>query len=416
MDNRKPKVLRYLVKPSDPTSFKDAFNSLTKEEKKLFENKILDNKFSNHFLRYIKNNSLLNLFNKNFLDKAFIQSKRFKIQSMEISQEMQKINELFLDSGFDPVFLKGAALLADLKDFSVRSTTDIDILLPKDQLYDAYKLLIQNHYEEYHKTKGVRDKENIELLTKFSHQIPALRSKKNILIDLHHRVTRPADFKKCPISHFFLLNKRKINFCGKDIFIPSHNELFLHTIINLSLNNRFHNSLRSFEDIKKINAKNEINLQEISLMINNKKLHNASSLALWLLRDLSLLTEKQNKFLLEEENFSIKKSILYHAERVAFSLDKYKANQLVRNKLKKSSNPYEYLKTVLSRIFITKYEIAYLYKTSSFNPVFICYVYVRNIFVKGSEFIKKLFNSSGLKQQSHEIDDNTIKIERWFNE
>ena len=415
MENKEVLLLKHIIRPYENKLFKKAFTSLDHDEKELFYRKVLDNKFSTFFLRFAGQYSKSPPFSKDFLNKAEYQRQIFHVQSFQIIREVLEINKLFTNHGITPIFLKGVAIMDSFDDLSIRSMSDIDILVSKDQIFEAYRALIENGYEEPDKKNWKRSKKNVQQVTEHSHQIPALRGRNNVLIDLHHRITRKNDFNKCPVTDSLLKNKRKIKYYGKDIAVPSANDMFLHCLVNITLNSRFQNSLRSIEDAKQIIDTSNVSLKEVLLTSKNNKFRKAMLLGLHLLERLNVLNHPQTIFL--NENYSaFDKALIDKAEKATFSISRSEPYGFTELQLSTNISHLKKLKIIFSRIFISRNEIAYLYSKSNPGLFLIIYVYVKNIILKGINYFHKKIRINSHRSGKNNIDENSIKIEEWFNE
>ena len=415
MGNKESFLFKYIIGPYEDELFKTNFVLLNQEEKELFYKKVLENKFSTFFFKFAEQKNLISIFDEEFLKKAEHQRQVFHIQSIKIIAEVIKINKLLKAHGINPIFLKGAAMMCNYEDFSIRSMSDLDILLPRNQLFEAYEILMNNDYKEHKKNKWTRSRKNINRLTKFSHQIPALKGTNDVLIDLHHRVTRTSDFDDCPVTNCFTKNKREINFFGEKIYVPTVNHMFLHSLLNISLNSRFQNSLRDIEDIKQLIKKSNINLEDILSDISNQKLRKGLLLVLHTLCRLSVLTDNQTTYL-SKNNLAPDQELIDRAEVVALSIYRFKTYGSNELEFSAKKTFLEKITMIFSRIFISRNEIAYFYDKHDPNLFSICFVYIKNLSLKGTQFIYKKLKINLLKSDKNYTDNNSIKIEKWLNE
>lgn len=68
---------------------------------------------------------------------------------LQLSADMEQISKLFTEEGINTLFLKGPAIAYDLYgDISLRTSTDLDVLIPIEHIEQAEKLLLNQGYEK----------------------------------------------------------------------------------------------------------------------------------------------------------------------------------------------------------------------------------------------------------------------------
>ena len=274
-------------------SFISNYSSLKSREIKYLHDKILSDKLSPIFLEYFKEKKLLNIIDKKELNQIINQSKRFQLQNLKIVKEIIFLSKLFKKENLNPIFLKGSALINEYNELSFRPMVDIDILFNKDEIFDAYKILKKNNFKEL-AYKSLSNKDLL-IFSKNVHHLPELIGDSNISIELHHRLTKMNDFKKCPITESIFTNIRKINFFGDSINIPSIEEVIIHQLVHFSLNANYNNQLRTFYDLKQIEENYKIDWFKIISKNNNLKIKQAISSSLAVININSFKTNNFDK-------------------------------------------------------------------------------------------------------------------------
>ena len=117
--------------------FKKKIKNLLPKDREFFFKKILYDKYSPIFLNYINSHKLQHLFNEKEITDLRNQSKRFQIQSLEVVKEIIYLNSLFKKNKLTPIYLKGAALMREYSDISLRPVVDIDILFEVEEIFSA---------------------------------------------------------------------------------------------------------------------------------------------------------------------------------------------------------------------------------------------------------------------------------------
>ncbi|WP_336866212.1 nucleotidyltransferase family protein [Peribacillus frigoritolerans] len=107
-------------------------------------------------------------------------------QMLHLSGEMERVSKLFTENNIRLLFLKGPAIAADIYgDISLRTSKDLDILIPITDLKKAEELLLNCGYE---------NEEILPVSSKRkwgSHHVSYFHSQKNIQIEIHWRLYRP---------------------------------------------------------------------------------------------------------------------------------------------------------------------------------------------------------------------------------
>ncbi|SEP68135.1 Uncharacterised nucleotidyltransferase [Virgibacillus subterraneus] len=89
---------------------------------------------------------IIPLFVKKFLNKQY---KRNTFQMLYLSGEMERVGRMFADDHIPLIFLKGPVLAHELYgDISLRTSSDLDMLIPINQLEKAETLLTEQGYQK----------------------------------------------------------------------------------------------------------------------------------------------------------------------------------------------------------------------------------------------------------------------------
>ncbi|NRB60118.1 MAG: nucleotidyltransferase family protein [Winogradskyella sp.] len=143
-----------------------------------------------------------------------------------ILEQVHWLSTVFNTHHINHVFLKGAAVLAmDLyDDMAERMIGDIDVLVDLEQLDTAYELLIKNNYTPIPQTLGHDF---------FEHKhLPRLKTKDFICAVEIHRKLFVSNENVTLTNTNLINNKEKVN----DIFVPNHQHLIMHNVLNHQLN------------------------------------------------------------------------------------------------------------------------------------------------------------------------------------
>ena len=179
-----------------------------------------------------------------------------------ILRQAKSISKLFKTHNIDHVFLKGTALCATnyFEDIAERMIGDIDILVEKEKLQEAYVLLENNSYNGVKTTLGTDF---------FEHKhLPRLISNKHIgAVELHLKLFMT--YKLEELNPKNILKNKTLDF---DLNVPSNTHLLLHNILNYQINDRgslYHNiSFRAAYDT--IILLQKVNVARLKKIYNKK--------------------------------------------------------------------------------------------------------------------------------------------------
>lgn len=159
--------------------------------------------------------------------------------------ELIKILKLLNKENIEIILLKGAALaVAVYQDIGLRSMSDIDLLIKKDDLYKVINILRQANYAPVTK-ENVSNEWNYE----YSMNIHFFKQiEPRIEFDLHWNLIRPPMF--FPIKEENIWEKAKeIKIGDEKTLILSNEDMILHLCSHYSFHHTFNFGLRSLCDI-----------------------------------------------------------------------------------------------------------------------------------------------------------------------
>ena len=287
-------------------------------------------------------------------------NKAFFINYLIMKKSLAEITKKFNQEKIRFIVLKGMAMNLE-KIFlpGIRQHRDIDLLVKKEDIGRAYKILRELKF----KYGNPETSDNADYLLR--HQLPPMRNEFGIILELHHRITDVNLYKKCPLTNSFFKKKKKSEFMN-GVFVPSLDCLIAHTLYHGIKHHRFYHGpifLFDLSAIYKFNKnkwpKNLILIEKLGLVLEFEKCKKIIS-----------DTEKNNKFSIEvkdlikdmfsEFNWSSKNEKI---SLLGFSNKRFTYNELFR-RFKRSfnilSNEYQIPKTTL------KYWIIFFKKLISF--------------------------------------------------
>jgi len=309
---------------------------------KIAENFIL----SGYFLQSLKENRTIST-----LQQIKGIHKNFVMRFLLIKKDLTNLTELFRIKDIENIILKGMALkLMDNDFFQNRQIRDIDILIPKNKIEHAYRIMRNAGFSYMY--DDIEDSAVFKTL----HHIPPMINKNGTIVELHHRITNIWHYKNCPLTDLFFLQKKKIKVGSKDIYIPSIKNMMIHA---------FYHGYYSDRNLKGPSYFYDINL----LFQKNQKAWPQR------IRDVNLI-DKNNKFpkfksLIEDCNYDV----LIKDKDIKYNLDKT-VNLTGFNKkfhLLRSERNYLSFKEMLLRLNHRHKYISYRYQVAPFTLKYFIY-------------------------------------------
>lgn len=142
------------------------------------------------------------------------------------------------------VLLKGAAYkVLDLSLAKGRLASDVDLLLPREQLSAAESLLMAHGWEHLKE-----DEYEQHYYREWMHELPPLRCKeRGTVVDLHHNILPPTARYKPDASR---LLDAAVPIPGSSLFTLSPEDTLLHRCAHLFVDGDLDNALRELLDVK----------------------------------------------------------------------------------------------------------------------------------------------------------------------
>lgn len=184
--------------------------------------------------------------------------KRNTIKMLQFSGEMVQISELFTEKKIRLLFLKGPVIAADIYgDISLRTSKDLDILIPSTDIERAEEILYNLGYE--------REEEPDYNDWKWrNHHVTYNHPQKNIQLEIHWRIhPRP---KKVPSFNELWERKRVSMLTRCPVYFLGKEDLFLYLVAHGSKHGWFR--LRWLADIDLL-VRKSFSLEESNLLLKN---------------------------------------------------------------------------------------------------------------------------------------------------
>lgn len=401
-------LINEIISESSGEHFEFIFKKLNKEDRKKFNELILQNKFSSNLIEFLGKNNLFNLFDHAFLKDCDKQMKRFQINSLNSIREVHLLNKIFIAEGLSPLYLKGVALQAEYKDIALRPFVDIDILFDKSEILKAYQILHEKDFLDTRETKYLNNQNIEDFCTSFHHIYLVTRN--GISVELHHRVTPVRFFSSCPITKGLLEDPREIEFYGEKINTPSINNLVLHQLCHFYLSD-FKGLIRTINDLKVIIGNHNVNFHEILSKTKNKKIRKSLLLSLEIINYNNISIKNLNKIRSEFINDYPNDEIILAAQERLFDTRKMlKGNNLYQN----INKPEKVASILVKRIFPGKNLLIYNYKISRPTWFTVFKTYINHLFLQILKF-KDLPTFLKEKKSNNDYLKYTNIIDLWFN-
>ncbi|WP_144549941.1 nucleotidyltransferase family protein [Peribacillus simplex] len=160
---------------------------------------------------------------KNVIQTLYQEYQKNTFQMLYLSGEMEQVSKLFTENQIRLLFLKGPVIAADLYgDISLRTSKDLDILIPIDSLEKAEELLLSIGYE----------KEVVpNILNEWKwrhHHVVYYHPKKNIQLEIHWRL-QPCPLKEPKFNELWE-RKRLGTITSYPVYFLGKYDLFLYLV------------------------------------------------------------------------------------------------------------------------------------------------------------------------------------------
>lgn len=251
------------------------------------------------------------------IQTLYLQFKKNTFQMLHLSAEMEQVSKLFTENEIRTLFLKGPILAHDLYgDISLRTSCDLDMLIPIYQLEKAETLLLEQGY--------VKDDYIQTILNDWKwrhHHITFFHPQKQIKLEIHWRLN-PGPGKE-PSFEQLWERKRKSTLTSYPIYLLGSEDLFLFLVTHGARHGW--SRLRWLVDINQI-VRQSLDWVEINRLL--KKYHflslggQALTLASQLLNTtiikemMGLTNKKRSRQLAQDTLFYFKQMVNLHADSV----------------------------------------------------------------------------------------------------
>ena len=202
------------------------FMSMTSIERKDFFKIISQSRLEIYLYNFFKINGLDSLKIHEF-DTIKKRSELYSVQSISTVLSAIQLNQILNDAKIEFIFLKGAHLLTRFyKDYSLRPTRDIDILMNPDDIKKAINTLHKSGY----KFEESRNNQYSKSSSLYGYDLPGIIDPTGIRIEVHHRIEPKAHNQECKFSTEFYKNKKNYKLSSLDGCFLCDEDLIMHLI------------------------------------------------------------------------------------------------------------------------------------------------------------------------------------------
>ncbi|EMI9090659.1 Renal dipeptidase [Bacillus cereus] len=263
------------------------------------------------------------------VEVLYQQFKKNTFQMLYLGAEMERLSKMFFGNEIRTLFLKGPILAHDLYgDISLRTSCDLDILIPIQQLERVEKLLVEEGYvkDEYIQTILNDWKWRHHHVTFFHHQ-------KHIKVEIHWRL-HPGPGKE-PNFEALWERKRKSSLGSYPVYLLGREDLFCFLVSHGARHGW--SRLRWLVDIHQM-LKQNLNWSVIKKLFKKYQNENVGGQALILVSELlnattteemiGLINRNRTKRLAQGALFYLKQKINLHTPPVPDDVAKYHSRHL----------------------------------------------------------------------------------------
>jgi hypothetical protein len=179
---------------------------------------------------------------------------------LQLTAEMEQLSIVFAKNGIQALFLKGPVLAFDLyKDISMRTSKDLDILIPLKELDQVNQILLDHGYQPDQYTRTVLDDWKWK-----NHHIEYFHANKGVSVEIHWRMN-PGPGKEPSFKE--LWDRKRRSPCNYEpVYFLGREDLFVYLIIHGARHGWFR--LRWLTDIVQL-AKLGLNWEEVNALLKN---------------------------------------------------------------------------------------------------------------------------------------------------
>ncbi|HZH61908.1 MAG TPA: nucleotidyltransferase family protein [Metabacillus sp.] len=274
-----------------------------------------------------------------YLDKGIIPTKVMNHLSVEykrntfnmlyLSAEMERVSRLFTEDNIRLLFLKGPVIAHDLYgDISLRTSSDLDFLIPIDDLEKAEAILGNQGYEKVDYIETVLNDWKWR-----HHHVTYFHPVKRIKLEIHWRLN-PGPGVEPKFNHLWD-RKMQSKLTNYPVYLLGKEDLFLFLVSHGARHGW--SRLRWLLDIHQL-TEQEIDWKKVNGLLKAYQFHNAGAQAIALSSELldsnvsldmmPILANKRSHELAQEAIFYLERMVNLHTDPVPEEVFRYHSRHL----------------------------------------------------------------------------------------
>ncbi|MBH5317300.1 nucleotidyltransferase family protein [Paenibacillus sp. GSMTC-2017] len=255
---------------------------------------------------------------------------RNTLQMLNLCGEMEQLATLFSGSDIQVLFLKGPVIAADLYgDVSLRTSCDLDFLVPMNKLEQVERMLLLQGYEKNDYITSVLNDWKWR-----HHHITFNHPTKGIKVEVHWRLNPSPSIE--PSFEELWDRKRQSSLISRPIYYLGREDLFLFLVSHGARHGW--SRLRWLLDIKQL-MKQKIDWTKLAVLLRKHHLLHIGGQAISLAAKLlavplkeevrPILTTRKAEWLAEDTMFYVKRMVNLHSPPVPKDVERYHKRYLL---------------------------------------------------------------------------------------
>lgn len=257
--------------------------------------------------------------------------KRNTFKMLYLSAEMDRVSKIFSEDKIRLLFLKGPVIAHDLYgDISLRTSSDLDFLIPIEELDKAEAILVELGYEKEDYIKTV-----LNDWTWRHHHVTYFHPEKRLKLEIHWRLNPGPSFE--PSFEELWSRKRQSNLTNYPVYFLGKEDLFLFLVSHGARHGW--SRLRWLLDIHQM-TEQMIDWEKTNKLVKSYHFHYVGAQALILTSELlksrlsvsdsikHLLANKRSRRLAQEAVFYLEGMINLHTDPIPEAVYRYHSRHL----------------------------------------------------------------------------------------
>lgn len=163
-------------------------------------------------------------------------------------RELRQVARVLAREEIPLIALKGLAyLVADLPPSGWRSLSDIDLMVHRDDLARAERLLRDSGWID----SGEHDEYDQHYYRDWMHEVPPLvHPMRNFEVDMHHNLSPPVSRIRIDADKLWQRAREHVDTCGQRVYVLDAADMLLHNAVHLFMNDELRGGLRDVVDFR----------------------------------------------------------------------------------------------------------------------------------------------------------------------